>query len=105
VREFQQPALLRLVNLGGAPQSAATYQEQASRFTEIAVRAQVDSDVEQAWDGYVASKTLSDRYNGHHLQGRRTFWGSLNSRTNTVVGGCWTTRVLCRITGRRRSMR
>jgi hypothetical protein len=68
VREFQQPARLRLVNLGGAPQSAATYQEQASRFTEIAVRAQVDSDVDQAWAGYVASKILSDRYNGHYLQ-------------------------------------
>jgi hypothetical protein len=67
VREFQQTVHLRFVNLGVVPQPGATYQAQGSRFTEIAVRAQVDSDVDQARAGYVASKAPR-RENGHYLQ-------------------------------------
>src|SRR5262249_33251292 len=43
------------------------YLAQASRFTELALRIQVVSDVDQAWIGYTNAKTLSDRYNGHYL--------------------------------------
>lgn len=40
---------------------------QASRFTEVAVRNQVVSDVDQAWVGYTTSRSLSDRYTTHYL--------------------------------------
>jgi cobalt-zinc-cadmium efflux system outer membrane protein len=40
---------------------------QGSRFSEVAARNQVFSDVDQAWIGYTQSKILSDRYNGHYL--------------------------------------
>jgi cobalt-zinc-cadmium efflux system outer membrane protein len=33
----------------------------------MAARAQVFSDVDQAWAGYLAAKTMSDRFNGHYL--------------------------------------
>jgi outer membrane protein, heavy metal efflux system len=58
---------LRIFDRNQGNKATSKYVAQASRFTEIAVRAQVDSDVDQAWAGYVASKTLSDRYNGHYL--------------------------------------
>jgi outer membrane protein, heavy metal efflux system len=58
---------LRIFDRNQGNKATSKYQAQASRFTEIAVRAQVDSDVDQAWAGYAASKTLSDRYNGHYL--------------------------------------
>jgi cobalt-zinc-cadmium efflux system outer membrane protein len=40
---------------------------QGSRFSEVAARNQVFSDVDQSWIGYTQSKILSDRYNGHYL--------------------------------------
>lgn len=58
---------LRIFDRNQGNKATSKYQAQATRFTEIAVRAQVDSDVDQAWAGYVASKTLSDRYHGHYL--------------------------------------
>jgi cobalt-zinc-cadmium efflux system outer membrane protein len=59
---------LRIFDRNQGNKATSKYQAQASRFTEIAIRAQVDSDVDQAWAGYIASKTLSDRYNGHYLE-------------------------------------
>lgn len=43
------------------------YLAQGTRFSEIAARNQVYSDVDQAWIAYTASKKLSDRYNQHYL--------------------------------------
>ncbi len=40
---------------------------QGSRFTVVAAKNQVLSDVDQAWIGYTQSKRLSDRYSGHYL--------------------------------------
>ncbi len=58
---------LRIFDRNQGNKATSKYLAQASRFSEIAVHAQVDSDVDQAWSGYVASRTLSDRYNGHYL--------------------------------------
>ena len=42
-------------------------QEQAARFSEIAARNQVLSDVDQAWVAYTQSKSLAERYSSHYL--------------------------------------
>jgi outer membrane protein, heavy metal efflux system len=58
---------LRLFDRNQGNKETSKYVAQASRFTEIATRNQVFSDVDQAWAGYVNSKALADRYNGHYL--------------------------------------
>jgi cobalt-zinc-cadmium efflux system outer membrane protein len=58
---------LRIFDRNQGNKETSKYLAQASRFSEIAARAQVYSDVDQAWAAYAASKTLSDRYNGHYL--------------------------------------
>ena len=58
---------LRLFDRNQGNKETSKYLAQASRFSEIAARAQVFSDVDQAWAGYTAAKVLSDRYNGHYL--------------------------------------
>jgi cobalt-zinc-cadmium efflux system outer membrane protein len=58
---------LRIFDRNQGNKQTTRYQAQASRFSEAAARAQVFSDVDQAWAGYTAAKTLSDRYNGHFL--------------------------------------
>lgn len=58
---------LRIFDRNQGNKATSKYQDQASRFSEIAARTHVYSDVDQAWAGYAASKTLSDRYNGHYL--------------------------------------
>ena len=58
---------VRIFDRNQGNKATSKYLAQASRFMEIAARAQVNSDVDQAWSGYTASKSLSDRYNGHYL--------------------------------------
>jgi cobalt-zinc-cadmium efflux system outer membrane protein len=58
---------LRIFDRNQGNKETAKYLAQASRFSEIAVRAQVFSDVDQAWVGYLSARTMSDRYNGHYL--------------------------------------
>jgi cobalt-zinc-cadmium efflux system outer membrane protein len=58
---------LRLFDRNQGNKETAKYTAQAARFTELATRNQVVSDVDQAWIGYVNAKVLSDRYNGHYL--------------------------------------
>ncbi len=58
---------VRIFDRNQGNKETAKYLAQASRFTEIAARNQVFSDVDQAWVGYTTSKVLSDRYNGHYL--------------------------------------
>jgi cobalt-zinc-cadmium efflux system outer membrane protein len=58
---------LRIFDRNQGNKETSKYLAQASRFSEIAARAQVFSDVDQAWAGYTAAKVLSDRYNGHYL--------------------------------------
>ena len=58
---------LRIFDRNQGNKETSKYQAQAVRFSEIAARNQVYSDVDQAWVGYTTSKTLADRYNGHYL--------------------------------------
>jgi len=58
---------LRIFDRNQGNQETSKYLAQASRFTEIAARNQVYSDVDQAWVGYTTSRILADRYNGHYL--------------------------------------
>jgi cobalt-zinc-cadmium efflux system outer membrane protein len=58
---------LRLFDRNQGNKETAKYAAQAARFTELATRNQVVSDVDQAWIGYVNAKVLSGRYNGHYL--------------------------------------
>jgi cobalt-zinc-cadmium efflux system outer membrane protein len=58
---------LRLFDRNQGNKETSKYVAQASRFTELATKNQVVSDVDQAWSGYVNAKVLSDRYNGHYL--------------------------------------
>jgi outer membrane protein, heavy metal efflux system len=58
---------VRIFDRNQGNKDTSKYLAQGSRFSEIAARNQVYSDVDQAWIGYTTSKTLSDRYNGHYL--------------------------------------
>jgi outer membrane protein, heavy metal efflux system len=58
---------LRLFDRNQGNKETAKYTAQAARFTELATRNQVVSDVDQAWIGYANAKVLSDRYHGHYL--------------------------------------
>lgn len=58
---------LRIFDRNQGNKETSKYLAQASRFTEIAARNQVYSDVDQAYVGYTTSKVLADRYNGHYL--------------------------------------
>jgi cobalt-zinc-cadmium efflux system outer membrane protein len=58
---------LRIFDRNQGNKETSKFVAQASRFSEIAARNQVYSDVDQAWVGYTTSKVLSDRYNGHYL--------------------------------------
>jgi cobalt-zinc-cadmium efflux system outer membrane protein len=58
---------LRIFDRNQGNKETSKYVAQASRFGEIAAKAQVYSDVDQAWAGYTAAKVLADRYNGHYL--------------------------------------
>jgi cobalt-zinc-cadmium efflux system outer membrane protein len=58
---------LRIFDRNQGNKETSRFVAQASRFSEIAARNQVYSDVDQAWVAYKTSKTLADRYNGHYL--------------------------------------
>ena len=58
---------LRLFDKNQGNKDTAFFQADASRFTLVAARDQVVSDVAQAYVGYVQSKRLSDRFGNHYL--------------------------------------
>jgi len=58
---------IRIFDRNQGNKDTSRYLAQGSRFSEVAARNQVYSDVDQAWIGYTQSKILSDRYNGHYL--------------------------------------
>jgi cobalt-zinc-cadmium efflux system outer membrane protein len=64
---FQISIPLRLFDRNQGNKATATYQADASRFTESAARFQVVSDVDQAWVAYTQAKRLSDRFSAHYL--------------------------------------
>ena len=58
---------VRIFDRNQGNKDTTKYLAQGSRFSEVAARNQVYSDVDQAWIAYTTSKVLSDRYNGHYL--------------------------------------
>jgi outer membrane protein, heavy metal efflux system len=58
---------IRIFDRNQGNKDTAKYLAQGSRFSEVAARNQVYSDVDQAWISYRTAKILSDRYNGHYL--------------------------------------
>lgn len=62
---------LRIFDRNQGNKQTTRFQADASRFSELAARNQVISDVAQAWIGYVQAKTLSDRFTNHYLEESR----------------------------------
>jgi cobalt-zinc-cadmium efflux system outer membrane protein len=58
---------IRIFDRNQGNKKTAEYTAAGSRFTVIAAKNQVLSDVDQAWIGYTQSKVLSDRYTSHYL--------------------------------------
>jgi hypothetical protein len=58
---------IRIFDRNQGNKATARFTAQASRFSVTAVHNQVISDVDQAYSGYINSRLLSDRYNGHYL--------------------------------------
>lgn len=58
---------LRIFDRNQGNKLTSQFQAQSSRFTELAAKNQVVSDVRQAWVQYTTSKIVSDRYHGHYL--------------------------------------
>ena len=58
---------LRIFDRNQGNKETAKFQAQAARFSEIAAKNQVLSDVDQAWVGYTKSKALAERYSSHYL--------------------------------------
>ncbi|ADW67765.1 TolC family protein [Granulicella tundricola] len=58
---------LRFFDRNQGNKETARLQAESTRFTSIAARNQVTSDVDQAWVGYTRAKALSDRFGQHYL--------------------------------------
>jgi outer membrane protein, heavy metal efflux system len=58
---------LRFFDKNQGNKETAKYTAASNRFAVTAAHNQVISDVDQAYSGYINSKLLSDRYNGHYL--------------------------------------
>jgi len=58
---------IRIFDRNQGNKQTARFTAQASRFTVTALHNQIVSDVDQAYSGYINSRLLSDRYNGHYL--------------------------------------
>jgi cobalt-zinc-cadmium efflux system outer membrane protein len=65
---FQIGIPLRIFDRNQGEKARTKYEAQSSRFSEIAARNQVVSDVDQAWAAYEDALSLARRYNGHYLQ-------------------------------------
>ncbi len=58
---------LRIFDRNQGEKQASRFTAQAERFSEMAARNQVFSDVDQAWAAYGSAQTLALRYNTHYL--------------------------------------
>ncbi len=58
---------LRVFDRNQGNKASGEFSAASSRLSELAIRNQVSSDVDQAWIGYTTSKGLSDRYNSHYV--------------------------------------
>ena len=68
---------LRIFDRNQGEKQVARFTAQSSRFTEMAARNQVLSDVDQAWAAYQAAQSLAQRYNSHYLQEAGTILNNL----------------------------
>jgi len=68
---------LRIFDRNQGEKQAARFVAQSDRFSEIAARSLVLSDVDQAWAAYQAAQTLAQRYNTHYLQEAGTILNNL----------------------------
>jgi cobalt-zinc-cadmium efflux system outer membrane protein len=68
---------LRIFDRNQGEKQATRFTAQSDRFSEIAARNQVLSDVDQAWAAYRAAQTLAERYNKHYLQEAGTILNNL----------------------------
>ncbi|MHB1794248.1 MAG: TolC family protein [Acidobacteriaceae bacterium] len=68
---------LRIFDRNQGEKQATRFTAQSSRFSEIAARSLVLSDVDQAWAAYQAAQTLAQRYNTHYLQEAGTILNNL----------------------------
>jgi cobalt-zinc-cadmium efflux system outer membrane protein len=59
---------LRIFDRNQGEKQATRFTAQADRFSEIAARSQVLSDVDQAWAAYESAQRLAERYNTHYVQ-------------------------------------
>lgn len=58
---------LRIFDRNQGNKETARISIDTAQFTETAARNQVQSDVDQAWVGYVQARSLSDRFGSHYL--------------------------------------
>ncbi len=58
---------IRIFDRNQGNKKTSEFAAQSSRFSVIAAKNQVLSDVDQAWIGYTQSRALSARYSGHYL--------------------------------------
>jgi cobalt-zinc-cadmium efflux system outer membrane protein len=58
---------IRIFDRNQGNKESARFTAVSNRFNVTAAHNQVVSDVDQAYSGYINSKILSDRYNGHYL--------------------------------------
>ncbi len=58
---------IRIFDRNQGNKESSEFTAASSRFSQVASRNQVSSDVDQAWIVYTTSKGLSDRYNNHYL--------------------------------------
>ncbi len=68
---------LRIFDRNQGEKQATRFTARSSRFSEIAARSLVLSDVDQAWAAYQAAQTLAQRYNAHYLQEAGTILNNL----------------------------
>ena len=68
---------LRIFDRNQGEKQAARFVAQSDRFSEIAARSLVLSDVDQAWAADQAAQTLAQRYNTHYLQEAGTILNNL----------------------------
>jgi cobalt-zinc-cadmium efflux system outer membrane protein len=59
---------LRIFDRNQGEKQATRFTAQADRFSEIAARSLVLSDVDQAWAAYLSAQRLAQRYNTHYVQ-------------------------------------
>lgn len=68
---------LRIFDRNQGEKQVTRFAAQSSRFSEIAARNQVLSDVDQAWAAYQAAQALAQRYNTHYVQESGTILNNL----------------------------